>query len=189
MTPSALSNELLPAAEAASSWLERWAKHVGNCAGGNACTCGLTAVRAEIDTALTELLSYRSEGEQALQLLGAEDARQDKIQDLLETVREQIRLEVAPEHRPEGLMTNIQSAVYAMRGRTRLMNDAAITSALSPSTERAETIEGCIRAIEAARSKPINSASVEYVDGVSSGHSRSIAAIRALNPSGSGERG
>lgn len=67
----------------------------------------------------------------ALALLAAEDARQDKLHDLLETIREQIRLEVAPEQRPDGLMVNIQNAVYAMRGRTRLMNDAALTAALA----------------------------------------------------------
>lgn len=58
----------------------------------------------------------------------AEDDRQDKLHDLLETIREQIRLEIAPEHRPTGLMTNIQNAVYAMRGRTRLMNDVRVTA-------------------------------------------------------------
>ena len=68
--------------------------------------------------------------EQALRLLAAEDARQAKLHELLETIREQIRLEVAPEHRPEGLFQNIQDAVYAMRGRTPLMNDAAITAPL-----------------------------------------------------------
>lgn len=67
----------------------------------------------------------------ALTLLKAEDARQDKLHDLLEHIREQIRLDVAPEHRPERLMQNIQNAVYAMRGRTRLMDDAALTAALS----------------------------------------------------------
>ena len=67
---------------------------------------------------------------EARRLLAAEDARQDKLHELLETIREQIRLDVAPEHRPEGLFKNIQDAVYAMRGRTRLMNDAAILVAL-----------------------------------------------------------
>ncbi|WP_409188397.1 hypothetical protein [Bradyrhizobium sp. RDM4] len=67
---------------------------------------------------------------EARRLLAAEDARQDKLHELLEAIREQIRLEVAPEHRPEGLFNNIQNAVYAMRGRTRLMNDAAILVAL-----------------------------------------------------------
>jgi hypothetical protein len=67
----------------------------------------------------------------ARQLLAAEDARQEKLHELLETIREQIRLEVAPEHRPEGLFTNIQNAVYAMRGRTRLLDDAALVAALS----------------------------------------------------------
>jgi hypothetical protein len=74
----------------------------------------------------------------ALDLLTNEDGRQDKLHDLLETIREQIRLEVAPEHRPEALFTNIQNAVYAMRGRTRLLDDAAIVEAVR---EAATTIE------------------------------------------------
>lgn len=65
-----------------------------------------------------------------LDLLAAEDGRQTKLHDLLETIREQIRLEVAPEHRPAALFINIQNAVYAMRGRTPLMNDAAIVETL-----------------------------------------------------------
>lgn len=67
---------------------------------------------------------------EALRLLAAEDERQSKLHEILETIREQIRLEVAPEHRPDGLFKSIQDAVYAMRGRTRLMDDAAITQAL-----------------------------------------------------------
>ncbi|HEV2155434.1 hypothetical protein [Bradyrhizobium sp.] len=63
----------------------------------------------------------------ALRLLMAEDERQSKLHELLETIREQIRTGIEPEHRPEGLFKNIQDAVYAMRGRTRLMDDAAIT--------------------------------------------------------------
>lgn len=70
-------------------------------------------------------------GSEALRLLAAEDARQEKLHELLETIREQIRLGIEPEHRPEGLFQNIQDAVYAMRGRTLLMNDVAITSALA----------------------------------------------------------
>lgn len=69
---------------------------------------------------------------EALRLLRAEDDRQTKLHEILETIREQIRLGVPPEHRPEGLFKNIQDAVYAMRGRTALMNDAAILAALSP---------------------------------------------------------
>jgi hypothetical protein len=68
---------------------------------------------------------------EALKLLAAEDERQSKLHELLETIREQIRLEIAPEHRPEGLFKNIQDAVYVMRGRTALMNDAVIVAALS----------------------------------------------------------
>lgn len=68
---------------------------------------------------------------EALRLLAAEDERQSKLHELLETIREQIRTEIEPEHRPDGLFTNIQNAVYAMRGRTLLMNDAAIVGPLS----------------------------------------------------------
>lgn len=68
---------------------------------------------------------------EALRLLAAEDACQDKLHELLETIREQIRLEIQPENRPDGLFKNIQDAVYAMRGRTRLMDDVAITSPLT----------------------------------------------------------
>lgn len=68
---------------------------------------------------------------EALRLLGAEDDRQTKLHEILETIREQIRLGVPPEHRPDGLFQNIQNAVYAMRGRTALLNDAAIVAPLA----------------------------------------------------------
>ena len=41
------------ALEAAKSWIERWASHVGNCRGGNECTCGRTAILAECAAALS----------------------------------------------------------------------------------------------------------------------------------------
>ncbi|MES2030895.1 MAG: hypothetical protein V4477_17070 [Pseudomonadota bacterium] len=68
---------------------------------------------------------------EALRLLAAYDDRLQKLHDLLETIREQIRLGVEPDHQPDGLFQNIQDAVYAMRGRTLLMNDAAITGPLN----------------------------------------------------------
>lgn len=77
-----------------------------------------------------------------IDLLKAEDARQEKLHELLETIREQIRLGVAPEHRPEGLFKNIQDAVYAMRGRTPLMSDLAITVPLT--THPTESLR-CLR--------------------------------------------
>ena len=73
------------------------------------------------------------DAKEALRLLGAEDERQTKLHEILETIREQIRLEVPVEHRPKGLFQNIQNAVYAMRGRTALLNDAAIVGALAGS--------------------------------------------------------
>lgn len=65
-----------------------------------------------------------------LEALRTEDARQAKLHDLIQTIREQIRLEVLPEHRPDGLMQNIQNAVYAMRGRTNWADNPAIIEAL-----------------------------------------------------------
>jgi len=72
---------------------------------------------------------------EALRLLEKEDQRQDQLHEILETIREQIRLGIEPANRPEGLMKNIQDAVYAMRGRTRLMDDAAILAALQAPQE------------------------------------------------------
>ena len=79
-----------------------------------------------------------AKGIEALRLLTAEDERQAKIHDLLETIREQIRLGIAPGHRPDGLMANIQNAVYALRGRLRLVDDAAIIAALASQSQSAE---------------------------------------------------
>lgn len=43
---------MMDALKSASSWLERWAKHVGNCRGDAYCTCGLVAIRSEVEIAL-----------------------------------------------------------------------------------------------------------------------------------------
>jgi hypothetical protein len=67
----------------------------------------------------------------AMDVFRAEDERQTKLHELLETIREQIRTEVAPEHRPQGLFKNIQDAVYAMRGRTPILNDARVSAVLA----------------------------------------------------------
>lgn len=42
---------VIDALASAESWLDRWAKHVGNCL-HNPCTCGLTAIRTEAEIAL-----------------------------------------------------------------------------------------------------------------------------------------
>lgn len=47
--------ELIEAAKGAEAWLDRWASHVGNCRGGNVCTCGLTAIHAELRCALLDV--------------------------------------------------------------------------------------------------------------------------------------
>lgn len=48
--PSAL-DRAVEALETAESWIDRHAPHVGNCRGGNACSCGRTLVLAEINAA------------------------------------------------------------------------------------------------------------------------------------------
>jgi hypothetical protein len=81
---------------------------------------------------------------EVIRLLKAEDQRQLQILELLETIREQVRLGVKPEHRPDGLMKNLQTAVYGLRGRMPLLNDAAIMAPLqakpasSPAGSRVE---------------------------------------------------
>jgi hypothetical protein len=37
------------------AWLDLWADHIGNCRGGQVCTCGLTLARAEIVDAAAAL--------------------------------------------------------------------------------------------------------------------------------------
>lgn len=51
---------------------------------------------------------------------------------------------------------------------------------LAPGQIDPETRERCITAIDAARQLPINTASVERVNGVRQGHDRAVAAIRSL---------
>jgi len=63
----------------------------------------------------------------------------------------------------------------------------AMRTALPPLGDgRAEIVEACIAAVEKARSDVIHSGSVDYVNGVSLGHSRAIAAIRSLSNPGGG---
>jgi hypothetical protein len=52
---------------------------------------------------------------------------------------------------------------------------------------RAAVIEECIAAVEHARSGVIHNGNVAYISGVSKGHDRSIAAIRALSHTEQGE--
>ena len=44
--------ELVEALKTAEAWLARWAVHVGPCAEGELCTCGLTRVRFELEAAM-----------------------------------------------------------------------------------------------------------------------------------------
>lgn len=49
---TAQNRRLREALEGAESWLDRWATHVGNCAGVGFCTCGLSLVRYETSDTL-----------------------------------------------------------------------------------------------------------------------------------------
>lgn len=51
---AAAAPSMRDALESCSAWLERWANHVGRCRGGADCTCGLTAMRAEVHAALAK---------------------------------------------------------------------------------------------------------------------------------------
>lgn len=125
-----------------------------DCFGPQTTAAGKDAI-TQWNTRASTLSSPDREKVAALRLLAAEDERQTKLHDLLEEIREQIRLGVAPEHRPDGLFQNIQNAVYAMRGRTPLMNDAAITSplstlALDEAAIRADEREKCRKTVRNA---------------------------------------
>lgn len=45
---------MVAALEFAQAWLLRWASHVGSCATGHQCTCGLTRVRLDVSEALAQ---------------------------------------------------------------------------------------------------------------------------------------
>ncbi len=50
----AAAPELLQSSEIALSWLESWGQHVGNCEGGDKCTCGLTRVKYDLSAAIAK---------------------------------------------------------------------------------------------------------------------------------------
>lgn len=70
----------------------------------------------------------------ALAQLRWHDERTQRVHDIVEELRE-IVLAMPVAERPDGLMKKAQDAVYGMRGRVRLLDDAAITAALSPVQE------------------------------------------------------
>jgi hypothetical protein len=60
-----LADELLDAEstmQTAHSWLDRWGAHAGNCRGDERCTCGLVAVRSEIDAFLSRISKEQDNG-------------------------------------------------------------------------------------------------------------------------------
>lgn len=54
MTATDEIERLRAALAACESWLDRWTEHVGNCEGGNECTCGRTAILHEARAAIAK---------------------------------------------------------------------------------------------------------------------------------------
>jgi hypothetical protein len=55
---------LRAALESCASWVERWAPHAGNCAGGDKCTCGRSAVLFEATAAPSnEQLTHKEDAQ------------------------------------------------------------------------------------------------------------------------------
>lgn len=50
----AAAPELLEALRSCESWIDRWTAHIGNCKGGNECSCGRSAVLHEALDAITK---------------------------------------------------------------------------------------------------------------------------------------
>jgi hypothetical protein len=48
------TEQLREALESCQSWIDRWTQHVGNCKGGERCTCGRAAVLYDASAALNE---------------------------------------------------------------------------------------------------------------------------------------
>jgi hypothetical protein len=46
----------LEALKSAEAWLHRWATHNGGCRKGSRCTCGLTAVRRDLDVIVHDMI-------------------------------------------------------------------------------------------------------------------------------------
>lgn len=55
MTDRTLLEDVRDALGANYSWLDRWAKHAGNCRGDERCTCGLVLARSECATTLARV--------------------------------------------------------------------------------------------------------------------------------------
>ena len=53
---------LRAALETCASWIDRWTTHVGNCEGGDKCTCGRTAVLFEARAAAIEQTARETDG-------------------------------------------------------------------------------------------------------------------------------
>ena len=57
-------DQAVEALKTADAWLDRWARHIGDCPGIDGCTCGLTRVRYEARAALAGDSLHNSKGEE-----------------------------------------------------------------------------------------------------------------------------
>lgn len=48
-------DQAVEALKTTNAWLDRWARHIGDCPGIDDCTCGLTRVRYEAETTLASM--------------------------------------------------------------------------------------------------------------------------------------
>lgn len=48
-------DQAVEALKTTNAWLDRWARHIGDCPGIDDCTCGLTRVRYEAETTLASI--------------------------------------------------------------------------------------------------------------------------------------
>ncbi len=48
-------DQTVEALKTTDAWLDRWARHIGDCPGIDDCTCGLTRVRYEAETTLASI--------------------------------------------------------------------------------------------------------------------------------------
>lgn len=55
----AAAPELMEALRSCEAWIDRWTSHVGNCKGGNECSCGRSAISHEARAAIAKATEPR----------------------------------------------------------------------------------------------------------------------------------
>lgn len=77
MRLTAENDRLREALSSCESWIDRWSAHVGNCKGGDKCTCGRSAVLYEANSAINQQSSPESRTDDQI---AADDDRQEQIE-------------------------------------------------------------------------------------------------------------